>query len=383
MNSIRESFYRKVAEKGFSLDEEVEEVPVKPVESAAEAAARRVQKSVLRADPESKDWHAKAAIGPQKPGTEGDAIQQKRAENIAAAGDLATTAIPAAAAVKALALGAKTVPKIISAVGATGAAAYSARTAFASDKPADDHKPALPSGSNASTAPEKTAQKFPSMSDTGDVRTPPATPAAPAPGEADVVDKINKATQSTVAQGTELSRTAGERLNKEFGPPPVAPAPAPKPSSVSTADTGGYKTPQGGSGSGRNDTEYNRQKQSALASANDTASAFGPSAKTAAKPPTAPATPEEPSVKPRPAPSSVSTADTGGDKYGSGNASAGFERGKYAAPDAADNSSGANELRSKQQAVDRHQVNESKSKYMSESKNFEKFLRKNKYGKIT
>ena len=99
--------------------------------------------------------------------------------------------------------------------------------------------------------------------------------------------------------------------------------------------------------------------------------------------PNKPAAPQQSSVKPRPAPSSVSTADTGEDKYGSGNASAGFERGKYAAPDASDNSSGANELRSKQAAVDRGNIQESKSKYMNESRNFERFLRKNKYGKNT
>jgi len=99
--------------------------------------------------------------------------------------------------------------------------------------------------------------------------------------------------------------------------------------------------------------------------------------------PNKPAAPQQSSVRPRPAPSSVSTADTGGDKYGSDNASAGFERGKYAAPDASDNSSGANELRSKQQAVDRGNLEESKSKYMNESTNFERFLRKNKYGKNT
>ena len=98
---------------------------------------------------------------------------------------------------------------------------------------------------------------------------------------------------------------------------------------------------------------------------------------TAAKPaPAAPAA--QPAAKapaPRPTPSSVSSADTGGDKYGSGNASAGFERGKYAAPDASDNSSGANELRSKQQAVDRGNLEESKTNYMNESITFERFLR--------
>ena len=82
-----------------------------------------------------------------------------------------------------------------------------------------------------------------------------------------------------------------------------------------------------------------------------------------------------PAAAPRPTPSSVSTADTGGDKYGSGNASAGFERGKYAAPSSSDNSSGANELRSKQQAVDRGNLEESKTKYIPESITFERFLR--------
>jgi hypothetical protein len=90
--------------------------------------------------------------------------------------------------------------------------------------------------------------------------------------------------------------------------------------------------------------------------------------------PNKPAAPQQSSVKPRPAPSSVSTADTG-DKYGSGNASAGFERGKYAAPAASDNSSASNELRSKQAAADRGNLGESKTVYMSESTLIRNLLR--------
>ena len=98
-----------------------------------------------------------------------------------------------------------------------------------------------------------------------------------------------------------------------------------------------------------------------------------PAAKPAAAAPVVAAAQPAPAAKPTP--SSVSTADTGGDKYGSGNASAGFERGKYAAPSSSDNSSASNELRSKQAAADRGNLEESKSKYIPESITFERFLR--------
>jgi hypothetical protein len=354
MNYIRESFYRKVAEKRFGLDEAG---PWDAVKTAGKVVGRFLPGAgaalgaydaydrIKKGDYTGAALSAGAGLSSFVPGVGTAASLGLTAAQLARDKKRTGSFLPSEEEKQAA------VDKDNSTVAAASAEAKKLNA----PPPPEAAKPNLPPGSNAAVADTgKPEQNFPSMSDTGNVE-PATTPEKPS----------------------------------------VTPRPAP--SSVSTADTGGDDPREGGSGSGRNDTEYDRQKQSALASAKDTASAFGPGTQTT-KPSedetggfgydkpidrSKPAAPQQSSVRPRPAPSPVSTADTGGDKYGSGNASAGFERGKYAAPDASDNSSGANELRSKQQAVDRGNLEESKSKYMNESTNFERFLRKNKYGKNT
>ena len=68
-------------------------------DDAFSAAAARTQKSIIGRGQRS-GYAAKAGIGPQEPGSAGAAAQEKRAENIATAGEVASAAIPAAGAAK-------------------------------------------------------------------------------------------------------------------------------------------------------------------------------------------------------------------------------------------------------------------------------------------
>jgi hypothetical protein len=178
---------------------------------------------------------------------------------------------------------------------------------------------------------------------------------------------INKRTQQTVDQATKLSHTAGERIKNQFGSKPVTPA---------TPTTAAAKPVEAPTTAAQQAVAPPKQASTARSEVGASAQANVPDNRFKPTPP-APSTAQvraAPAAA-QPVPPPVSTADTGGDKYGSGNASAGFERGKYAAPDASDNSSDANELRSKQATADRGNLGESKTKYMSESITFERFLR--------
>ena len=324
MNNIRESFYRKVAEKRFGLDEADFWDTAKEYGQTALGVASNYKGTVGKvlggagaALGGVLDYNDRRNQGHSRLNALGGAA------STAIGGTLGGLAGGAVGSVVATPGVGTVVGGVVGGIaGATGAASLYDRVV--GNNP--NEEPKLPPGSNASTTPG-TSPKDKSFLDRfknpGNV--PPSHPE-------------DKATGSTTPTAGEAAAPA-TNLNITTG----APTP-PKPAEDETGGFG-YDKPI--------DRSNPAAKQQAPA----------------------------PSVRPRPAPSPVSTADTGGDKYGSGNASAGFERGKYAAPDASDNSSGANELRSKQQAVDRGNIQESKSKYMNESITFERFLRKNKYGK--
>lgn len=331
MNYIRESFYRKVAEKRFGLDEAGFWDTAQEYGQTALGVASNYKGTVGKAL-----GGAGAALG----GVLDYNDRRNQGHSVLnALGGAASTAIGGGLGALAGGVVGSTVatPGIgtvvgagIGGIGGADAAATLYDRAVGNTR---DEEPKLPSGSNASTTPG-TPPKEKSFLDR--FKNPGNVPAS---------SPEDKATGSTTPTAGEAAAPA-TNLNITTGAPTLA-----KPDISSGDETGGFGY----------DKPIDRSN---------------PAAQQAPKP-------QQPSVRPRPAPSPVSTADTGGDKYGSGNASAGFERGKYTAPDASDNSSGANELRSKQQAVDRYNIQESKSKYMNESITFERFLRKNKYGKNT
>lgn len=327
MNYIRESFYRKVAEKRFGLYEGFWDTAQEYGQTALGVASSykgTVGKALGGAGAALGgvlDYNDRRNQGHSRLNALGGAASTAIGGTL---GGLAGGAVGSAVATP----GIGTVVGAIGGgiVGAQGAATLYDRVVGNTR----DEEPKLPPGSNASTTPG-TPPKEKSFLDR--FKNPGNVPAS---------SPEDKATGSTTPTAGEAAAPA-TNLNITTG------APTPPKPDISSGDES--------AGLNMNKPNYGPNK---------------PATQQQAAPP---------SVRPRPAPSPVSTADTGGDKYGSDNASAGFERGKYAAPDASDNSSGANELRSKQQAVDRGNLEESKSKYMNESITFERFLRKNKYGK--
>ena len=394
MNYIRESFYRKVAEKRFGLDEGFWDTAKEYGQTALSVGGSFLKRNVgkvlggagaalggvLDYDDRRNQGHSRLnALGGAASTAIGGGL------GALAGGAVGTAALPGAGTI---------VGGIAGGIGGAQGAATLYDRAVGNTR---DEEPKLPPGSNAVTSVRPpnggTKQKAAAAAAERDKQGLQAS-GAPKPNE---VQGPPTATQAAGTEKNSLGITKNETDSAQKAREAAAatasgnqPKPGtPEHNDISAQRPGSPEIKQVQQNMKDDPRPGDKENLAATLAKPDISSGDESAGLNMNKPnygPNKPAAQQQaapPSVRPRPAPSPVSTADTGGDKYGSGNASAGFERGKYAAPDASDNSSGANELRAKQAAVDRGTSNlgESKSKYINESITFERFLRKNKYGK--